>query len=395
MSIINLSISKYFFFNAVESHFKKFKDKYVMTKISRHKQVIVLNASESWLRNNIQELNKSRYHEDSKQAEIIEMAVYHIANNVLVNVLKYYANSEEHEEAYDDYQASRHYDILIDKIMSKSERKISLNQEDKEAFSLEVQFTYPYNMEMMVKKDVLDWHNSNKSPMELSDDPCNVLKIFEYKPPKLTEAKGVDKYRGGLLYFFIENEKEWEKNGKGFAISYDANERTATVENIKCAPFNSKCKEFWKDGYDHDIHGTWTPEKLEIKMVFLGEAKNSGHCSKAVAYMLKVLLIEAQKENEYPSKGKVYISSRNACAAVNCYSHAYMMNGFLPDPKEFNDFMEQSKKRFGLKMMFTFYNFVSKDQERLKYINDKQKQEKEKKTKSFLGKRRRYQALKF
>ena len=83
----------------------------------------------------------------------------------------------------------------------------------------------------------------------------------------------------------------------------------AKVMKIECVgkKANSRCKVFTNDGGEQYIKGRWSPNKVEIKMVYMGTAKGSGHCTKAVGYMLNVLLREAETEHEFPSKGEVYI----------------------------------------------------------------------------------------
>ena len=112
------------------------------------------------------------------------------------------------------------------------------------------------------------------------------------------------------------------------------------------------------------IHGHWNDDTVEIDLVYMGSAKRSGHCTRAVGYMLKVLLKEAEKVQEYPYKGKVRIYSETPCAAVNCYVHAFMINGFTPNDKEIENFNRVSKlSKEGEFVNFTFENFISESQE--------------------------------
>ena len=110
----------------------------------------------------------------------------------------------------------------------------------------------------------------------------------------------------------------------------------------------------------------------------MDNAKGNGLCTRAVAYLLKVLLDEAAKIKEFPYKGKVYIASKNPCAAVNCYSHAFMINGFLPNKDEIKKFIKKSdewNKNTEEFLKFEFIKFISKSQE------EKFKQQKSKKRK--------------
>ena len=81
---------------------------------------------------------------------------------------------------------------------------------------------------------------------------------------------------------------------------------------------------------------------------------------------MKVLLKQAAKLHEYPYRGKVHISSNNPCAAVNCYSHAFMINGFVPDSTEIAEFREKSKRisKKSPGMDFKFYDFTSESQKK-------------------------------
>jgi len=123
-------------------------------------------------------------------------------------------------------------------------------------------------------------------------------------------------------------------------------------------------------GRNEKIIGKWTNEKVVIKLVYMGQAKGSGRCSKAVSYLIKVMLLESAKLNAYPYKGEVYISSLQPCAAVNCYAHAFMNNGFMPDDKELKNFKEDSKnidpKGKGMynRFDFEFSGFFSKSQKK-------------------------------
>tara|TARA_B100000902_G_scaffold383787_1_gene423100 strand:+ start:1617 stop:1988 length:372 start_codon:yes stop_codon:yes gene_type:complete len=89
-----------------------------------------------------------------------------------------------------------------------------------------------------------------------------------------------------------------------------------------------------------------------------------GMCSKSVAYALKVLLMEGEKENEFPFIGRVYlvIETKDACKAVNCYSHAFQMNGFKPNDKEKTNFRLKHREHKKDKFMFLFSNFRSATQ---------------------------------
>ena len=62
----------------------------------------------------------------------------------------------------------------------------------------------------------------------------------------------------------------------------------------------------------------------------MGDAAGKGNCTKAVAYLIKTLMIEAEtRENWFPHKGTVHLQSYEACAAAHCYFKAFMLNGAI------------------------------------------------------------------
>lgn len=67
-------------------------------------------------------------------------------------------------------------------------------------------------------------------------------------------------------------------------------------------------------------------DEVEIKLVYLGSG--SGLCTKAVASVLYAVIDRLNTHNMYPVRGKVYIESKNGCAAFNCYNRAFRMNGY-------------------------------------------------------------------
>lgn len=202
---------------------------------------------------------------------------------------------------------------------------------------------------------------------ELVKDNCRALQIKDYNPPTLDDAKEIKSKVTDYIF---------EEEFKTFTIQYDAKATTAKVMKIEC--FNqktgSKCLQFDNNDNSENIEGHWTPKVVEIDLVYMGTAKGAGHCTHAVGYMLKVLLKEAEKLHEYPYRGKVYLSSNNPCAAVNCYSHAFMINGFVPNSTEIAEFREKSKRISKDKpgLDFTFYDFTSESQ-RKKMANYKKK----------------------
>lgn len=172
--------------------------------------------------------------------------------------------------------------------------------------------------------------------MSDSDDPCNTSSILLYKKRDLQGGKAetsVVRYR-------------FEEAQKTFVVDYYRERREARVVKIICnKEGDEKCKPFAHDllsvrsqRQTQKVVGNWNSTEVEIDNVNMGEAKGSGHCSTAVSYMLKVLLLESAKEGEFPYNGEVYLSSNNPCAAIQCYTHAFANNGFSVDKDELKKF---------------------------------------------------------
>jgi hypothetical protein len=194
-------------------------------------------------------------------------------------------------------------------------------------------------------------------------DPCNVWKLTEYKPQALVDDK---RPQTSITYTFKDDKKT-------FTIQYFHKKQEARVMIIDCDVKGNKCQPFedsiwWGENYQK-VTGHWDSSTIEIDKVYMGDSKNSGHCTKAVSYMLKVLLLESAKVKQYPYLGRVYISSFSPCAAVNCYTHAFINNGFLPSEKELEEFRADSTNiDFNSQgsaydtLDFTFENFINASQ---------------------------------
>ena len=78
-------------------------------------------------------------------------------------------------------------------------------------------------------------------------------------------------------------------------------------------------------------------DEVEIKLVYLGAG--SGLCTKAVASVIYAVVDRLNAENKYPTRGKVYIESKNGCAAFNCYNRAFRMNGYQLTKKSMVDYI--------------------------------------------------------
>ena len=76
--------------------------------------------------------------------------------------------------------------------------------------------------------------------------------------------------------------------------------------------------------------------------------------------------MESKMVGRYPYKGSVYIVSRVPCRAVNCYTHAFLNNGFEPNKGEMNEFKKEFKQwkseESNEVFKFQFNEFFSKAQ---------------------------------
>jgi len=190
-------------------------------------------------------------------------------------------------------------------------------------------------------------------------DRCHIEELAEYIPPKLVEEYLIGSGKDSLIYTFDEPDKT-------YIIKYTPDKQKACVSKIKCKKKSKpNCKTFTYQVAFQQVVGNFNfLGAVIIKNVDMGHTK--GHCSKAVAYMLKVLLIEAAKLNTYPYKGIVCLASGTQCAAVNCYSHAFQMNGFEPNMHEMVDFLEKNERKEykydGDSICFVFNKFRNTEQ---------------------------------
>ena len=172
-------------------------------------------------------------------------------------------------------------------------------------------------------------------------DPCGVLNLESYKPPTLNDPTS---FESGKYTFIDSNIK--------YVVEYDEGERKSYI--VEPSKLLVECKLYPKD--------SCYPNTIAINDVAMSKEKHM--CSKSVAYALKVLLLEGAKENEFPFTGRVYlvIETKDACNAVNCYSHAFQMNGFQPNHREIMRFRRKHIRHNKEKFLFLFSNFTSATQ---------------------------------
>lgn len=115
-----------------------------------------------------------------------------------------------------------------------------------------------------------------------------------------------------------------------------------------------------------DIYAVWTPKSQHIVLedVYFNIDKGKGHCTKATAYLIKSLLLQAEKAKKNIKTAEVILSSNDYCAASNCYIHAFMLNNFQVDINDVVQFQDQiielkKKKRVTLLKRFVFTTITS------------------------------------
>ena len=98
----------------------------------------------------------------------------------------------------------------------------------------------------------------------------------------------------------------------------------------------------------------------------MGQAKGSGGVARQL-HLSKLCLRKCKVERIPLQRRSLHIQFQ-PCAAVNCYAHAFMNNGFMPDKDELKNFKEDSKnidpKGKGMynTFDFEFRGFFSKSQ---------------------------------
>ena len=207
---------------------------------------------------------------------------------------------------------------------------------------------------------------------------CNLDKLEEYKKnmqklcePEITWDDERDLKKGEYdpdeverTYKYIDDD---DKYGKKIFTVLSIGYR-ASVTNIECIDPNKakrksegKCNK-WTGNCDGEFHEN-TIEVTSVNMRNTNPNRGEGNCTKAVAYLIKTLMLEAEKRaDEFPYKGKVYLSSNQACAASNCYIKAFMLNGFDYEPWEIEAFQEDVAMDGSGD--FTFTGFRSKKQKK-------------------------------
>ena len=170
---------------------------------------------------------------------------------------------------------------------------------------------------------------------------CKLEKLEEYKKTMQTLSEPTiifNKENNRRTYKYSDNDVKYGQ--KTFCINLlDYSFLAASVTSITSYTSNGKrLDKVTCTGYvDENL--------IVLENVKMKKTIGRGNCTKAVAYLIKTLMLEAKKgsRNLFPHKGTVYVSSKNACAAANCYIKAFMLNGFDYDKEELKKFQDNVK----------------------------------------------------
>ena len=185
------------------------------------------------------------------------------------------------------------------------------------------------------------------SSRELPSDDCKLNKLEEYKKtlPRLSEPII---FNNGRDYEYIDNGRDYEyidtdvKYGKKifYVEVLDYAFVAAAVTSVKS--YNSN------EINEVTCTGTVDENLINVENVNMKKTIGKGNCTKAVAYLIKTLMLEAKKRgscNSFPHEGTVYVASKNGCSAANCYIKAFMLNGFDYDKEELKKLVKKVNKR--------------------------------------------------
>jgi hypothetical protein len=103
-------------------------------------------------------------------------------------------------------------------------------------------------------------------------------------------------------------------------------------------------------------------DTIEIDEVYMGNAQGTGVCTRAVAYLIKLCMMQAAKLNDWPHKGTVSIQSENPCQAFACYTHAFAMNGFASNKDDVDGFVLAKKHQTNERLEYSLDNFLNQEQ---------------------------------
>ena len=197
------------------------------------------------------------------------------------------------------------------------------------------------------------------------EQSCDYDQIYNFKKnmQKLSEPNPEPKENTSMtgevtrIYKYIDGKKEFTVESiENFcyvnSIEYVGDDVESRKKNGKFVLWESR-------DLNHKISGYYLDKTVVIDSVYMGEGKGQGNCVKAVAYMIKTMMIEAEKrKNWFPEKGYVHIASNDACAALMCYVKAFMLNGYEYDKAELDGFMKKIKNN---SVNYRFSKFMNKE----------------------------------
>ena len=198
--------------------------------------------------------------------------------------------------------------------------------------------------------------NSDEESSDEENENCGFEAFKKYKknmqPLSEPTIKNIDEKR---TYTYIDDDVKYGK--KKFVVVSSGNQH-AYVESIK---ENGKDLVFANER-NMACSGDFQEIFIGIEEVHMGDAAGKGNCTKAVAYLIKTLMIEAEtRENWFPHKGTVHLQSYEACAAAHCYFKAFMLNGYDYSEYELDNFIDEIKGSYG---DYRFEEFTNEEQER-------------------------------
>ena len=176
------------------------------------------------------------------------------------------------------------------------------------------------------------------SSRELPSD-CKLDELEKYKETIQTLSEPIifEENNRSFAYEYIDTDGKYGQ--KRFYIDVlDYEFVAASVTSIKSYPSN--------EIDEVTCTGTVDENLIVVETVNMKKTIGKGNCTKAVAYLIKTLMLEAKKRgscNLFPHEGTVYVSSKNACSAANCYIKAFMLNGFDYDKEELKKFQDEVK----------------------------------------------------
>jgi len=177
------------------------------------------------------------------------------------------------------------------------------------------------------------------SSRELPSD-CKLEELEKYKKTLQRLSEPIIS-NNGRDYEYIDTDVKYGKK-KFYVEVLDYEFVAAAVTSVKS--YNSNERN------EVTCTGTVDENLINVENVNMKKTIGKGNCTKAVAYLIKTLMLEAKKRgscNSFPHEGTVYIASKNGCSAANCYIKAFMLNGFDYDKEELKKLVKKIEVKNG------------------------------------------------